>query len=79
MGDDDGMLTGSVGAGVLWFRLCDKMFEGVFVVRISFTVDRPMAFLSFRSGECEGVLGFGPGEAWSKKDRGTIIIQCVRL
>lgn len=68
-----------MGADVFVFSVLDDGYAGVLGVGIAFTVDTPMAFLSLRSGECEGCgdFGFGPGETWNRKDRGTIIILGV--
>jgi len=51
------------------------MYGDVLGVGMGLTVDKPMAFLSLRSGECEGVFFVcGPGGTWNRKDLGTIII-----
>lgn len=68
-----------MGADVFVVSVFDDGYAGVLGVGIAFTVDTPMAFFSLRSGkgECCGDFGFGPGETWNRKDRGTIIILGV--
>lgn len=57
----DGMLTGPMGTNFPGSGVCDGVEDDFLDVGMTLTVDRPMAFLSLRSGECEGVFVLGTG------------------